>query len=93
MSFLENHRFYSFRPLSVKVECSADGVHSLEAAELKLLAPDPERQKSSDTVEIRFSETSARYIKVTAYNQTSLPPWRTRKDPKPWLITNEIQIN
>ncbi|MBC7757806.1 MAG: DUF4838 domain-containing protein, partial [Phormidesmis sp. FL-bin-119] len=76
MSFLENHRYYSFKPLSIKIECSADGVDFQEAAELKLPAPDPERQKSSDAVEIRFPETTARYVRITAYNQTALPPWR-----------------
>ncbi|WP_411274865.1 DUF4838 domain-containing protein [Daejeonella sp.] len=93
MSFLENHRYYSFKPLSVKIEWSIDGINFQDAAELKLPAPDPERQTSSDAVEIRFPETSARYVKVTAYNQLALPAWRARKDRKPWLITDEIQID
>ena len=93
MSFLENHRYYSFKPLSIKIEWSADGINFEEAAELKLPAPNPERQKSSDAVEIRFPEITARYVRITAYNQAALPPWRARKDRKPWLITDEIQVN
>lgn len=92
MSFLENHRYYSFKPLSVKIEWSADGVNFQEAGELKLPAPNPERQKSTDTVEVHFPETSARFVRITAHNLPALPPWRARKDRKPWLITDEIQI-
>lgn len=92
MSFLENHRYYSFKPLSVRIEWSSDGINFQEVAEQKLPLPDPERPKSSEAVEIRFPETSARYVKITAYNQPALPSWRARKDRKPWLITDEIQI-
>jgi len=92
MSFLENHRHYMFLPKEIRIELSDDGKNYKQVSFVTIEGPfeivsAPIRKFSFD-----LDKAKARYIKVTAVNQTEIPAWRKRKDRKPWLMIDEIIV-
>lgn len=92
LSFLENHRHYMFLPKEIRLELSDDGKNYKEAAILHISGPFEETPVSVKKFKLEFASTNTRYVKISALNQTGLPPWSKRKDRTPWLLTDEIII-
>jgi hypothetical protein len=91
MHFLEDARHWIFRPSSVNIEVSVDGVqyHTLNTIT---------NQTGEEDYMIHFLPFSfavnenARYIKVTAANWPSLPEWRYHKNKKPMIACDEVWV-
>ncbi len=92
LSFLENHRHYMFLPKEIHIELSDDGRIYKQAASMTIEGPFENVPSPIRKFNFNLDKARARYIKVTAINQTELPAWRKRKDRKPWLMTDEIII-
>ncbi|MDO8994405.1 MAG: discoidin domain-containing protein [Daejeonella sp.] len=92
MSFLENHRHYMFLPKEIHIEISDDGKNYNEVAAMTIEGPFEDVSAPIRKFNFNLENQRARYIKVTATNQTELPAWRKRKDRKPWLMIDEIII-
>lgn len=92
MSFLENHRHYMFLPQAIRIELSDDGKNYEEVAAMTLDGPLENISAPIRKFNFDLEKAKARYIRVTATNQTELPAWRKRKDRKPWLMIDEIII-
>lgn len=92
MSFLENHRHYMFLPKEICIELSDDGKSYKQAASLLIEGPFEDVSAPIRKFSFDLSKTKARYIKITAINQTEIPSWRNRKDRKPWLMIDEIIV-
>lgn len=93
MSFIENHRFYIFLPVSILVEVSADGKKFRKVSEIDIPGPFENTKDSISTFNLNFKKTETRYVKVTAVNQAVLPEWRFRSDRKSWIMTDEVMID
>lgn len=92
LSFLENHRHYMFLPRAICIELSDDGKNYKEVACMAIEGPFENVSVPVRKFNFDLENQRARYIKVTAFNQTELPAWRKRKDRKPWILTDEIII-
>lgn len=93
MSFLENHRHYMFLPKEIRIELSDDGMIYKQVASMTIEGPLENVSSPIRKINFNLEKARARYIKVTAINQTELPAWRNRKDRKPWLLIDEIIID
>lgn len=92
MSFLENHRHYMFLPKEIYIELSDDGKNYKEVARMTIEVPFKDVSKPIRKFNLELERQRARYIKVTAINQTELPAWRMRNDRMPWILTDEIIV-
>ena len=92
LSFLENHRHYMFLPKAIYIELSDDGKNYKEVVRKTIEGPFKDVSEPIRKFNFDLDNQKARYIKVTAINQTELPAWRKRKDRKPWILTDEIII-
>lgn len=92
MHFLDDPRHWIFLPEKITVEASADGVKYTTLVSFNL----PANDEHYDVAVKEFAtpaKTQARYIRVTAQNLPSLPPWRVRENKKPMMACDEIFVN
>ncbi|RFM28849.1 DUF4838 domain-containing protein [Deminuibacter soli] len=96
MHFLDDPRHWIFLPSAIRIETSADGVHFKQAGQLTNTDAVTEEHYN---VSIRNnslqlpSPVNARYIRVSAINQSVLPAWRFRANRKSMLCCDEIYVN
>ncbi|HQS07165.1 MAG TPA: discoidin domain-containing protein, partial [Daejeonella sp.] len=76
MSFLENHRHYMFLPRAIRIELSDDGKTYEEVVLMSIDGPFEDVSAPVRKFNFDLKKAKARYIKVTAVNQTEVPIWR-----------------
>jgi hypothetical protein len=90
-TFLEDARHWIFRPASVSVEISADGIQYRSVNIIS--SQTPEEDYTIGVLPFRFTvNDNIRYIRVNAANQPALPAWRYHKYKKPMLACDEIWV-
>ena len=93
MHFLDDPRHWIFAPSTIKIETSADGVNYHVIADIASPAPEEHYNLSINKSEATIPGTgTARYIRVTANNLTTLPEWRYRDNKKPMIACDEIYV-
>jgi hypothetical protein len=91
INFLDDPRHWIFLPVKVTVATSDDGIHFKNLGEQQTSA-----EAEHDDVSIRNYNfkvaAKARYIRVTANNNVSLPAWRNYSNKKPMIACDEIMV-
>ncbi len=91
MHFLDDPRHWIFLPEKIKIEVSDDGVKYRPFDEIT----PPANGEHFDVAVKLFAakcNTTARYIKVTATNQSALPVWRFSATKKPMIACDEVYV-
>jgi hypothetical protein len=92
MHFLDDPRRWIFLPENINVELSADGTSYHPFAEFKFAAISEHYDAAVKEFASKALPQTARYIRVTATNQKSLPEWRYRDGKKPMIACDEIYV-
>lgn len=93
VGFLEDQRHWAFLPLKITIEVSTDNSHFYKVGEISEPVPEENYSKQTHRIKISLAQSvSARYIKLTAQNLKTLPPWRNFPNRKPWLFCDEIEV-
>lgn len=94
---LENMRSWIFFPKSVSVELSDDGSNwrPFGSIENTLFQPTLERQEHSTVHNfvVNGQTSTARYVKVHAFNFGALPKWHVSAGEQSWLFIDEITVD
>jgi hypothetical protein len=92
-SFLQAAGSWIWMPDRIEFETSMDGVTFTRAAEIK--PGFPQREMESATKEFRrsISPTTARYVRVRAYNFGKIPSWHPGAGGDPWIFVDEIFVD
>lgn len=93
LSFLENHQHLMFLPKQILIELSNNGKKFRKVVDLPLEQPDKDMPIRIRKFNLEFKSLKARYVKISAINQTELPSWAVRQDREPWLLIDEVIIN
>ncbi len=93
INFLNNQRHWIFVPKKVVLYgFIADEWHLIDEKNLPILTEDPIIKSTSVVISNpKFSDYSK--IKIVIENQESLPVWKKRKNKKPMLMIDEIELN
>ena len=95
-SFLDDPRHWIFLPVEIDVWVSVDGSNYT-----KTNAATTNPQKNTDehyeakscSYKFTVQPQTARYIKLVAKNQTTIPEWRFRPNKKPMIACDEVFVN
>lgn len=91
LHFLDDPRHWIFLPKSVQVAYSADGVHYSDWVTQTTVA-----QAEHDSLSIKAYtfelKAKARFIKVMAKNNATLPEWRNYSNKKPMVACDEVFV-
>ncbi|MBV9987644.1 MAG: DUF4838 domain-containing protein [Chitinophagaceae bacterium] len=91
LHFLEDARHWIFKPASVSVQISGDGI-SYRDLNIEVSKP-PVEDYSVNFIPFTFNINSAtRFIRVRAENWPALPSWRTHKFKKPMIACDEVWV-
>jgi hypothetical protein len=91
MHFLDDPRHWIFLPSKITVEVSDDGTTFRPFAAFTNPAPDEHYDKNV-TPFAAEAKDKARYLRVTANNIGTLPPWRLRDNKKPMIACDEVFV-
>jgi hypothetical protein len=91
MHFLEDARHWIFRPASVSVETSMDGIHYKPLPPVNNTISDEDYTLNFMPFRFAVNDT-IRYIRVKAANWPSLPSWRYHKSKRPMIACDEIWV-
>lgn len=93
MRALVNTLNWIFDTRGIKIETSTDGQHFQTVKEESYPLPD-KHQDSISTHVLEFAPTPARFVKVTALCETSIPQWHKEGAGKPgFLFVDEIVVD
>jgi len=92
MHFLDDPRHWIFLPEDIKVEVSADGVNYRSFDQMKSPVNDEHYELTIKDYTTQSKTESARYIRVTAKNLSSLPAWRYKDNKKPMIACDEVYV-
>lgn len=81
-----------FPPSSVEVRLSEDGKDFAEAIILPIQAEETESPDGIREYEVRFPETSARYLRVVAHTTDKIPAWHGASGHKAHMFIDEIAV-
>ena len=81
-----------FLPLEVKIETSGDGMTFREVYNEKI--PEPVRNFGQKSVHFSFEfpQTTARYLKITAFSHKICPDWHRGAGQPAWIFVDEIVV-
>ena len=95
LRFAHNPSLWAFAPKSLSVSCSADGETFVPVC-TDTLPIDPEDQDNAtpQVVSLRLAVKTEQValLRVSLHTLDRLPPWHKGKGLKPWLLTDEIEI-
>lgn len=81
-----------FDARNIEVSVSNDGVNFTTVAKNSLPALEKNSADNINTYELKFSQTKARYIKVYATSEHSIPDWHSGKGKPAFLFVDEISV-
>lgn len=81
-----------FDARNIEVSLSTDGVNFTSVAKHSLPAMEKNSADNINTYELKFSQTKARYIKVYATSEHSIPDWHSGKGKPAFLFVDEISV-
>lgn len=91
LRFLDDPRHWIFPPQSVVIAISDDGVQFREIGRQSIAMAGEHEQVSVKTCNFGI-KGKARYFRVTAVNNKSLPEWRNYSSKKPMIACDEIMV-
>lgn len=91
-SFLQVAGPWIWMPDRIEFETSADGVTFARAAEIKMGFPQTEMTPTVREYRQKITPTSARYVRVRAFNIGKIPSWHPGAGGDPWIFVDEIII-
>ncbi|MCD6011203.1 MAG: coagulation factor 5/8 type domain protein [Flavipsychrobacter sp.] len=91
MHFLDDPRHWIFLPAKVIIEISDDGANYHTLGNIGTQANDEHYETTVKDYTLQ-KKGSARYIRVTANNLSTLPEWRYRDGKKPMIACDEIYV-
>ncbi len=93
VDFLDDPRHWIFKPESVNVEVSVDGVKYTSIGVIKAAAREEHYDITVDKHAVpNDTHKQVRYIRVTATNLSSFPEWRYSETKKPMIACDEIYV-
>ena len=81
-----------FDARNIEVSVSTDGIAFTTVANKALPALEKNSADGINTYELNFSQTKARYIKVHATSEHSIPDWHAGKGKPGFLFVDEISV-
>lgn len=91
VSFLQDQQSWVFFPKNVTFEISADG-EIFEKTHTEEISLAPDGHKSIKTVTANFAARPARFVRVTAVNIKTCPPWHSCVGNPCWIFADEIVV-
>lgn len=93
MNFLEDVRHWIIRPKTVIIEHSSDGVNYESLGKQQLGVPDDSVSPQKVNSAFKNLNIQARYLRITAENQSKMPESYFNNLRKPMLACDEIWVN
>ena len=81
-----------FDARNIEVSVSNDGINFTTVASHSLPALEKNSADGINTYNLKFSQTSARYIKVHATSEHNIPDWHSGKGKPAFLFVDEISV-
>lgn len=91
-SFLQSARSWIWMPDRLEFEISGDGTNFTKVADFKPGFPQQEMNGVTKEFIQSVTPTTARYIRVRAYNFGKIPAWHPGAGGDPWIFVDEIII-
>lgn len=91
LNFLDDPRHWIFPPVSVSISYSEDGVNYKNAGEQVTGNQTEHNNLTIRNYNFKVSG-KAKFIKVTAKNNTALPIWRNYSSKKPMIACDEVMV-
>ena len=88
--FLQDINSWIFMPLSVSFAISVDGVRFRDVGHIETTTPPDQWGAVIAPYDVTFAPTRARYIRVTAINRKTCPPWHKGSGGPAWIFIDEI---
>ncbi|MBC8172511.1 MAG: glycoside hydrolase family 92 protein [Chitinophagales bacterium] len=90
--FLQDIKSWIWMPVKMDVWVSSDGINYSYVDSASHTIPAESNELGIKDLVAGFSETSARYIKVKAYNVGTIPKWHPGAGEKAWIFCDEVIV-
>jgi hypothetical protein len=91
-SFLQVARSWIWMPDRIEIEVSSDGSTFRRVADILPRFPQQEMEPATREFVENIPTTSARYVRVRAFNFGKIPAWHIGAGGDPWIFVDEIIV-
>ncbi|MBV9241084.1 MAG: GH92 family glycosyl hydrolase, partial [Acidobacteria bacterium] len=91
-SFLQDAGPWIWMPDRIEFEVSADGTNFTKVAEIKPNFPQQEMTPTIKEYNQTITPTSARYVRIRAFNFGRIPSWHPGAGGDPWIFIDEAWV-